>query len=151
MRALLASPKAQGFFQAAIAQSNGGGAGKKHTLCSHSFYSAHLSSGAGKTTTSSNYLSKSEEVAKFADSIISATNCTDSDPAAVRSCLKSVPATTLVALPKSARDIVVDGTYITSSQLPLDGNSAGVSYVPTIFGYVCMDCGYTTPAHGSLP
>jgi hypothetical protein len=69
-----------------------------------------------------------------AGDIISLTNCTNSDAAAVRACLRHVDALTLVKLSVVARFVVVDGTYITSSQLPLDGTTAGVSKVPTMWG-----------------
>lgn len=70
------------------------------------------------------------------NSIVSLTGCTSSNAAAVRACLKKVPATTLVSLAAIARYVVVDGTYVTSSELPLNGRTHGVSKVPTIWGCV---------------
>lgn len=75
-------------------------------------------------------------MAATAQNIIALTNCASTDPTAVRTCLKAVPAATFVSLSSTADYVVVDGTYITSSQLPLDGKTAGVSKVPTIWGSV---------------
>lgn len=70
------------------------------------------------------------------NSIVSLTGCNNTNAAAVRTCLKKVPATTLVSLSAIARYVVVDGTYITSSELPLNGHTHGVNKVPTVWGCV---------------
>ncbi|KAF8303271.1 alpha/beta-hydrolase [Clavulina sp. PMI_390] len=119
VRVLLGSPKAAGLFQGAIAQSNLGG--------------------SAYATTYSEYLTIPEEAALCANNIISETNCANSDPAAVRACLKAVPAATLVTLADSARYPVVDGIYITSDRLPLKGDTSSVNKVPTMWGWMQYD------------
>ena len=93
VRALIASPKAAGKFSSAIMLSNLGG--------------------IGYGTTYSKYYTIDEEVSVAANSILAATNCTSA--ASQVDCLRALPATTLTAL-GGARYIVVDGTYITSSE-----------------------------------
>ncbi|AEO68901.1 ab48a4f4-7368-4f99-88ad-3769fd736534 [Thermothielavioides terrestris] len=99
VRALMASPKAAGKFANAIMLSNLGG--------------------INYGTTYSHYYTIDEEVAVAANAILAATNCT-SAPSQV-DCLRAVPANTLTSLSTVARFLVVDGTYLTSPELPLTG------------------------------
>ena len=96
VRALIASPKAAGKFSSAILLSNLGG--------------------LGYGTSYSKYYTIDEEVSVAANSILAATNCTSA--ASQVDCLRALPASTLTAL-GGARYIVVDGTYITSSERTL--------------------------------
>lgn len=102
VRAIMASPKAVGKFAAALPLSNLGG----------------LNYG----TTYSEYYTIDEEVDVAANAILSATNCTNATSQV--SCLRGVPARTLSNLSTIARFVVVDGTYITSDELPLNGTEA---------------------------
>ena len=101
VRALLASPKSVGKFRGAIPQSNLGG--------------------GGYGTTYSSWLSLETEMTMAANAILSATNC--SSAASQVDCLREVDAHTLVNLPTVARYLVVDGTYLTSSELILNGSA----------------------------
>ncbi|KUJ14597.1 cholinesterase [Mollisia scopiformis] len=101
VRALLASPKSVGKFQGAIPQSNLGG--------------------GGYGTTYSSWLSIDSEMTMAADAILSATNC--SSAASQVDCLRAINASTLVSLPTVARYLVVDGTYLTSSELIVNGSA----------------------------
>ncbi|KAL2017034.1 hypothetical protein VTK56DRAFT_2678 [Thermocarpiscus australiensis] len=98
VRALIASPKAAGKFSSAILLSNLGG--------------------INYGTTYSRYYTINEEVSVAANAILDATNCTNA-PSQV-DCLRAVPAYTLTQL-GDARYLVVDGTYLTSPELPLSG------------------------------
>ncbi|KAK3990246.1 putative cholinesterase [Cladorrhinum sp. PSN332] len=105
VRALMASPKAAGKFSGAILLSNLGGLG----------YGA----------TYSKYYTVEEQVAVAANPILDATNCA-SPPAAQSQvdCLRALPAHALTKLGgAAARYLVVDGTYLTSSSLPLSNNN----------------------------
>lgn len=99
VRAMMASPKAVGKFANAIPLSNLGG--------------------INYGTTYSLYYTIDEEVQAAANAILAATHCTDA-PSQV-DCLRAVPATTLANVNTPARFLVVDGTYLTSDQLQLDG------------------------------
>lgn len=133
VRALLASPKADGLFQGAIAQSNLAG-GCEWYFLRNRFSDVSLSNNPDYSFSYSDYLSIPDEVTMAADDIISLTNCKNNNAAVVRACLRDVDAMTLVKLSAVARFLVVDGTYITSSRLPLNGTTAGVNKVPTIWG-----------------
>lgn len=99
VRAMMASSKALGKFANAIPMSNLGG--------------------INYGTTYSLYYTIPQEVQAAADSILAATNCTGA--ASQVDCLRGVSATTLVNVANPARFVVVDGTYITTDQLELDG------------------------------
>lgn len=101
VRALLASPRSVGKFQGAIPQSNLGG--------------------GGYGTTYSSWLSPETEMTMAANAILNATNC--SSATSQVDCLRGVDALTLVNLPSVARYLVVDGTYLTSSELILNGSA----------------------------
>lgn len=98
-RALMASPQALGKFSGVILMSNLGG----------------LSYG----TTYSRYYSIEEQVEVVANDVLEATGC--SDAASQVDCLREVDAGALTTLPNVARYLVVDGTYLTTNELPLSG------------------------------
>ncbi|KAL1875197.1 hypothetical protein Daus18300_003268 [Diaporthe australafricana] len=102
VRAIMASPEAEGKFAGAIPMSNLGG----------------LNYG----TTYSEYYTIDEEVNVAANAILKATNCTEAESQV--DCLREVPANTLTSLSTVARYIVVDGTYITTENLTLTGPEA---------------------------
>ncbi|KAH7313420.1 crystal protein [Stachybotrys elegans] len=99
-RAIMASPKAQGKFSGVILMSNLGG----------------LAYG----TTYSKYYTIEEEVEVAAKAILELTGC--SDAAVQVDCLREVDAGTLTTLSTRARYLVVDGTYLTTDELPLEGS-----------------------------
>lgn len=99
VRAMMASPKALGKFANAVPMSNLGG----------------ISYGTGYSL----YYTIDQEVQATANSILAATNCTNATSQV--DCLRAVPATTLVNVNNPARLLVVDGTYLTTDQLQLDG------------------------------
>ncbi|EIN14742.1 carboxylesterase from carbohydrate esterase [Punctularia strigosozonata HHB-11173 SS5] len=117
-RALLASPKAINKFSAAIPMSN--------------------LAGENYATSYSVYYTIAELQPIVIDPLLVATGCNMTDSAAVLSCLRSVDPNTLVDLPTAASFIVVDGTYVTSKQLPVDGSSP-VAYVPIVTGIMRDD------------
>lgn len=104
VRALLASPKSIGKFAGAIPLSNLGG----------------IQYG----TTYSKYYTIAEEMAVAGNAILNATNC--SDAASRVDCLRAIPAYDLANLGTSARYPVVDGTYLTTDELPLYGDTLPV-------------------------
>ncbi|KAI9167448.1 Bile salt-activated lipase [Paramyrothecium foliicola] len=101
VRAIMASPKAVGKFAAALPMSSLGG----------------LQYGAPYAK----YYTIEEQVEVAANSILKATNC--SNAASQVDCLRRVDAKTLLSV-SDARYLVVDGTYLTSDELPLDGGKA---------------------------
>ncbi|KAK3302444.1 Alpha/Beta hydrolase protein [Chaetomium strumarium] len=101
VRALLASPKAEGKFAGAIMLSNLGG--------------------INYGTTYSRYYTIDEQVAVAADAILAATNCTQDQV----DCLRALPPHALTGLANPARFLVVDGTYLTTPELRLTGGGGG--------------------------
>jgi carboxylesterase type B len=99
VRAMMASPKAIGKFAGAIQMSNLGG--------------------INYGTTYSKYYTIEEEVKEVAEAILDATNCTAATSQV--DCLRDVSAATLTSMSTVARFLVVDGTYLTSDELELDG------------------------------
>ncbi|OKP05002.1 Para-nitrobenzyl esterase [Penicillium subrubescens] len=120
VRALLASPKAQGKFAGAIMQSNLGG----------------LAYG----TTYSKYYTIEQEMQVAGNAILSETNCTDAS--SQLDCLRAVPATTISSLRATTRYLVVDGEYLTSSELNLK-DPGSTARVPLMLG-TTRDDGATT-------
>lgn len=102
VRAIMASPKAEGKFAGAVQMSNVG--------------SLDLGS------TYSHFYTIEEEVSAMANPILNATNCTEAESQV--DCLRAVPATTLLGLSTTARFFVVDGTYLTTENLTLTGPEA---------------------------
>ncbi|TAQ85351.1 hypothetical protein B7494_g6314 [Chlorociboria aeruginascens] len=118
VRALLGSPKAEGKFAAAIPQSNLGG--------------------VGYATTYSSYLTIEEEVALAGEGVLAATNCTNASSQV--ECLRAIPASTIQNLETEARYLVVDGTYLTTSELVLNASTAAsLSKVHILQGYMRDD------------
>ncbi|CAL1710040.1 unnamed protein product [Somion occarium] len=116
VRALMASPKAIGKFAAAIPMSN--------------------LAGSNFAATYSNYFTIPEEVSLAVNPILNETGCaTANDQLA---CLRAFDAHALVNLPDTAKFLVVDGTFLTSSQLPLNG-SGPVANVHTLMGFMRDD------------
>ncbi len=135
VRALMGSPKAIGKYAAAVPMSN--------------------LAGANYATTYSLYYTIPQEVSLVADPIIAAVGC-NSTGADVLACLRATDPHTLVNLGTVARYgvsyahpycgsplyrfLVVDGTFITSQQLPVDG-SGPVANVHTMMGFMRDDGG----------
>ncbi len=97
VRAMMASPQAVGKFAAAIPLSNLGGINYGSTY--------------------SRYYTVAQAVDRTATAILRATNCTHATSQV--DCLRAVPAATLASLSTVARFLVVDGTYLTTAELPL--------------------------------
>ncbi|KAK3379349.1 Alpha/Beta hydrolase protein [Lasiosphaeria ovina] len=104
VRALMASPKAAGKFAGAILLSNLGG--------------------INYGTTYSKYYTIDEEVSVAAGAIVKAANCADA--ASQVDCLRELPTSAFGSLGTVARYLVVDGTYLTSQELPLTGETLPV-------------------------
>lgn len=105
VRALMASPQAEGKFAGAIPQSSLGGlnGGKPY----------------------SEYYTIPEEMDVAGSAILAQANCTNATSQV--DCLRALDTFTLLNLGTTAQYIVVDGTYITSDHLPLDGPKASYS------------------------
>ncbi|RPD75515.1 carboxylesterase from carbohydrate esterase [Lentinus tigrinus ALCF2SS1-7] len=116
VRALMGSPKAIGKYAAAVPMSN--------------------LAGANYATTYSFYYTIPQEVSLVANPIIEAVGCNSTSD--VLACLRAVDPNTLVNLATVARFLVVDGTFITSQQLPLDGSGL-VANVHTMMGFMRDD------------
>ncbi|GME47041.1 carboxylesterase from carbohydrate esterase [Neofusicoccum parvum] len=116
VRALLASPKAIGKYQAAISQSNLGG--------------------SNYATTYSQYYTIEQEVAIAANSILNETGCADASDQV--ECLRSFDAFELVGLSDVARYLVVDGAYLTTPFLTLTGTGPA-AHVPILTGVMRDD------------
>ncbi|KAL2835039.1 putative carboxylesterase [Aspergillus cavernicola] len=112
VKAFLGSPATSGRFQGAIAMSS-------------------LAGGIGLGPGNDSYLSISESYQNAGERIISETGCDKRTAEQQISCLKGVPASTLVKLPTVARHIVQDGKYINTAELNL-----GTANVPVIFGNI---------------
>ncbi|KZT04484.1 carboxylesterase from carbohydrate esterase [Laetiporus sulphureus 93-53] len=115
VRALLGSPPAIGKYAAVISMSN--------------------LAGSNYATTYSEYMTIPEEVAIVVDPLLAEAGCNSSD---ALSCLRAVDAYDLVTMTNVARFVVVDGTYVTSQELPLNG-SGTVANVHTMWGYMRDD------------
>ncbi|KAJ2915741.1 hypothetical protein MD484_g4690, partial [Candolleomyces efflorescens] len=116
VRALLAAKPAFGLFQGAIAQSNLGGFGYAKTY--------------------SKYMSIDEEYTNYASSVISSVGCADRED--TLTCLREVPAQALISAPNAPRYIVVDGKYITTDELKMDG-SGPAARAHVMFGWARDD------------
>jgi carboxylesterase type B len=100
VRAMMASEKSLGLFSGAISQSNLGGI---------NYGSAY-----------SKYYTIPEAMSVRVNAILNATNCTDAVSRV--DCLRAIPAYTLAGLPTTISYVVVDGMYITTNSLQLDGS-----------------------------
>ncbi|KAI0024731.1 Alpha/Beta hydrolase protein [Xylariomycetidae sp. FL0641] len=99
VRALMESPKAVGKFSGAIPVSNLGG--------------------INYGTTYSKYLTIGGEMETAGNDLLATTNCTNATSQV--ECLRAVPASTLVDYWNAPRYLVVDGVYLTTDELQLDG------------------------------
>ncbi|KAI2462997.1 alpha/beta-hydrolase [Annulohypoxylon bovei var. microspora] len=104
VRALMASPKSIGKFAGAIPVSNLGG--------------------INYGTTYSKYYTIDEEMEVAGDAILELTGCTNATSQV--DCLRAISASDLVSLGTVARYPVVDGTYLTSDELQLNGSTLPV-------------------------
>ncbi|KAI2788804.1 hypothetical protein POX_e06825 [Penicillium oxalicum] len=111
VRALLASSEARGKFAAAIMESNLGG----------------LAYG----TTYSMYYTIEEEMAVAGNAILRETKCANAT--SHLDCLRDIPAVNITSLNTTARYLVVDGKYLTSTALNLT-DSASTAKVPLMLG-----------------
>ncbi|KAI0760186.1 carboxylesterase from carbohydrate esterase [Fomes fomentarius] len=116
VRALMGSPKAIGKYAAAIPMSN--------------------LAGLNFASTYSFYFTIAQEVAQFANPLIASVGCDGAND--VLECLRAVDPHALVSASSAAKFIVVDGTFVTSTQLPLDG-SGPVAHVHTMMGFMRDD------------
>jgi hypothetical protein len=116
---MLASPKAIGKFVAAIPQSNLGGL---------------------KDETYSLYRTTVEEVSGTTNTLLKEANCTSTEVASQLECLSALPAYTLASLSAQAETLVVDGMYITTPELVLNG-SGPVANVHLLMGVMRDEAG----------
>ncbi|KAF9234816.1 Alpha/Beta hydrolase protein [Melanogaster broomeanus] len=119
VRALLAAKPAFGLFAGAIAQSN--------------------LAGFGYASTYSNYYTIEQEYSVAAEPLIEYVGCANATD--VLTCLRGIPAETLVNAPTVPRYVVVDGTYITTNQLELDGTGP-TAPAHVIFGWMRDDAAF---------
>ncbi|KAL4980635.1 Alpha/Beta hydrolase protein [Aspergillus desertorum] len=125
VKALLGSPLALGKFQGAIAMSDvRNGAGIEYEDGEASY---------------SSYLSPLESYRTTGQKIFSEAGCNQGTTEQQISCLRDLPASTLVNLPTIARYIVRDGKYINATDLNLMEKHAGTAHVPVIFGNVANE------------
>ncbi|KAI1337507.1 Alpha/Beta hydrolase protein [Xylariaceae sp. FL0016] len=99
VRAMMASPGAVGKFAGAIPVSNLGG--------------------INYGTTYSKYLTIEEQLETAGNAVLSQTDCASATSQV--DCLRALPASTLASLGAQARYLVVDGKYLTSDELQLEG------------------------------
>ncbi|PPR03313.1 hypothetical protein CVT26_007787 [Gymnopilus dilepis] len=116
VRAILATKLAFGLFHGAIAQSNLGG--------------------YGFASTYSKYFTIDESFTSFGVPLIDSVGCGNSTD--VLSCLRNVPAMTLVGAPTVPSFIVVDGKFLTTNQLEVNGVGPA-AHVPVMFGWMRDD------------
>lgn len=116
VRALIGSPKAAGKFASAIPQSN--------------------LAGSNYATTYSLYPTIEEQLELAGNAILKETNC--SSASSQVECLRALPAYTFTSIPDVARYVVVDGTYITFDQLPLD-KSQPIADIHLMMGFMRDD------------
>ncbi|KAL3463048.1 Alpha/Beta hydrolase protein [Aspergillus heterothallicus] len=117
VKAFLASPATLGKFQGAVAMSDLGG----------------RTPGSSDSTYGS-YMSIFDSFQTTGQKIFSEAGCDEGPIEQQVSCLKELPASTLVSLPTVAHHIVQDGKYITSPTLNLLERTPGTPNVPVIFG-----------------
>ena len=126
VRALLASPKANGMFQGAIAMSNLGGG-----------QDLGLSMNYGTTFSSYLTIQGSYEIA--GQQIFHSLNCNQSSIAAQVKCLKKANATDIILASTVARYVVQDGSIITTPELDVVSRNNKHAYVPIMFGNAAND------------
>ncbi|KAI5264010.1 carboxylesterase family protein-like protein [Aureobasidium subglaciale] len=125
VRALLASPKANGKFRGSIAMSNLGGG-------------VDLGLSGNYATEYSSYLTPAESYAR-SEALFENIGCNQTTLDARISCLRATPAQTIVNAATVARYIVQDGTYITTEDLDVYNRNGSAANVNTIWGIVAND------------
>ncbi|KAK4898931.1 hypothetical protein LTR27_003662 [Elasticomyces elasticus] len=128
VRALLGSPPVieNNLIVGAVAQSNLGGG-----------VTLGLSGDYG--TTYSSYLTVAQSYAQAGQQIFEAAGCNQTALADQITCLKAVPALTLVNLPTVARYVVQDGTIVNTEQLDVTNKNGSTADVNVIFGTTAND------------
>ncbi|KAF9070262.1 cholinesterase [Rhodocollybia butyracea] len=121
VRALLAAPPAFGLFAGAVAQSN---------LDGSSFF--------GFASTYSNYFTIEQSAQLVGSPTVKDVGCANGTAKEVLECLRAVPALTLQNLPTAPKFVVVDGKFIKTDQLVLNG-SVPVAPAHVIFGWMADD------------
>lgn len=106
---------------------------------------SNLGGGAGLglesdyATTYSSYLTPDESYKLAGPQIFSEAGCNSGSLEQKISCLRRVPASTLVGLQTVARYVVQDGHYVTTKELDLLRKDVTTSNVPVMFGIVAND------------
>lgn len=126
VRAMLASPKAQGKFSAAIMQSNLGG---------YDFAKPY-----------SQYYTIDDVQANFTNNILSQVHCSRGNSL---SCIQKTDVDTIVGAQQAAF-LVQDGIYVTEQQLMLNGTGK-VAHVPVIMGTMQGDAAFFIPPAPNKP
>ncbi|OQO05525.1 hypothetical protein B0A48_09295 [Cryoendolithus antarcticus] len=116
VRALLASPKAIGKYAAAVPQSN--------------------LAGEAYATTYGEWYNITEEVIVAADPVLNATGCLNATSQV--NCLRALDPHAIANLTAVARFLVVDGTYLTTSELEVTGKGPTAN-VPVMMGIMRDD------------
>ncbi|KAI9370142.1 Alpha/Beta hydrolase protein [Aspergillus egyptiacus] len=115
VKALLGSPSASGKFQGAVAMSS-------------------LGSDDGHGLANDSYMSVSESYEKTGKRIFHEAGCDEGTIDQQVSCLKQLPASTLVRLPTVARHIVQDGRIVNAPDSSPNKKDTGTLKVPIILG-----------------
>lgn len=123
VRVLLGSPPVieNNFIVGGIAQSNPGGG-------------VSLGLDSDYATTYSSYLTIEQSYALAGQQIFTAVGCNQTDVEDQVSCLKTIPASTIISLDTVARYVVQDGTFVNTEELILAERNGSSAYVPVIFG-----------------
>ena len=130
VRTLLGSPPVieKNLFSGAVAMSNLGGG-------------VALGLTGGYATTYSSYLTVEQSYARAGQQIFTAFGCNQTDINDQITCLKTVPASQIVALSTVARFVVQDGTIVNTEQLIVSERNGSQAHVPVIFGTTTSDGG----------
>ncbi|KAL4921820.1 Alpha/Beta hydrolase protein [Aspergillus aurantiobrunneus] len=120
VKVLLGSPPALGKFHGAIAMSDIG-----NTVGTGIW---------GDETSYSSYSSIPESYRMVGQRIFSEAGCDEGTTEQQLSCLREIPASTLVNLPTVAHHVVQDGKYVNTTKLNLVEKDAGTAHVPVIIG-----------------
>ena len=90
-------------------------------------------------TTYSSYLTIEGSYAIAGQQIFDGVGCNQTTLKAQIACIKTVPATTIVALPTVARYVVQDGHYVNTEQLDVVNRNGSTAYVNAMFGTTAND------------
>jgi carboxylesterase type B len=85
-------------------------------------------------TTYSSYLTVAESYAQAGQAIFTEANCKQPTLTEQITCLKAVPAATLLSLSTVARYVVQDGHYVNTEQLIVSKRNGSTAHIPVIFG-----------------